>query len=265
VLAAEVAEHGLEETCEIVVSDDGSEPDRAQSARDSMTRTGSRSIEYLRSEVNTGVGPARNRGIAHSRGEVIAFLDDDLVPAPDYLRQTLAVHREHPEVPVIAGNLLPLRDDVYSRFWFYRYAAVFNREGELYPVPMLSGGHCSFKRDFIDREMGPELFDTELRTQEDYDLYLRLRGRGVEIRKSDRILAYNDCRRSLPAFVRQHVGYRKGGAELLRKHDPELIAVHDQARRIDWNWRFLHLHCVLWGVSRSLRAAARVRRLALRR
>ena len=165
ILAGEIAEHRLEGACEIVVSDDGSEADRARSARERLAATGSRSIEYLRSDHNTGVGGARNRGLAHSRGAVIAFLDDDLVPAPDYLRQTLAVHREHPEVQVIAGNLLPLRDDVYSRFWFYRYAAVFNRDGELYPVPMLSGGHCSLKRELVEREMGPALFDPELRTR----------------------------------------------------------------------------------------------------
>ena len=27
---------------------------------------------------------------------------------------------------------------MYSRFWFYYYAAVFNRAGGLYPVPMLA-------------------------------------------------------------------------------------------------------------------------------
>jgi glycosyltransferase involved in cell wall biosynthesis len=81
-------------------------------------------------EDELGVAPARVRGIKESTGELVTFVDDDTVFAPDYLQLALAIHAEHPEagafgagkivgefaaeIPKAAAKYLPmlaLRDD----------------------------------------------------------------------------------------------------------------------------------------------------------
>src|SRR5690606_28368535 len=163
-----------------------------------------------------------------------------ILPGPGYLRETIAFHRSHPDVLVVNGTLRPLRDDVYSRFWFHLYDATFNRPGQqVYRVPMLSSGHFSLKRRVLDLEH--PLFDGTLQHCEDEDLHLRLERRGVPTWKCDAILAFNDCRRTLPAFVRQYVGYELGRRRLAAKHGRSVSRASAARRPIRREWRFLHL------------------------
>jgi glycosyltransferase involved in cell wall biosynthesis len=59
-------------------------------------------------EDEIGVTAARMRGIRESCGELLVFVDDDNVLAPDFLEQTLLVSRRHPFLGVFgAGRLEP--------------------------------------------------------------------------------------------------------------------------------------------------------------
>lgn len=51
-------------------------------------------------ETDLGLTPARLRGLADARGELIVFVDDDCVLAPDYLERALAMMQEYPHVGV---------------------------------------------------------------------------------------------------------------------------------------------------------------------
>jgi glycosyltransferase involved in cell wall biosynthesis len=71
--------------------------DKAGSARDvvhAAARTGL-AVRYEQ-EPRTGVAHARNRGVAAAAGDVLAFLDDDVVPLPGWLAAVCA--------PVVAGQ-----------------------------------------------------------------------------------------------------------------------------------------------------------------
>lgn len=76
----------------LLVVDDGSTddgPERVLSITDSR-------IELLRQE-NRGVSAARNRGIARAETEFVAFLDADDEWLPDFLSETLALAKRHPQ------------------------------------------------------------------------------------------------------------------------------------------------------------------------
>jgi glycosyltransferase involved in cell wall biosynthesis len=74
----------------VVVCDDGSSDDTASVVRSFVGRL---PVVYAHQE-NRGfrAGQARNMGIARAVGEVIIFVDDDVLVAPDFTAQHLAVH-----------------------------------------------------------------------------------------------------------------------------------------------------------------------------
>jgi GT2 family glycosyltransferase len=69
---------------EVIVVDDGASDDtRAVVER---FRQGSPRITYL-SQDHSGVATARNRGAEHASGDLLVFVDDDIVVAPEHLRR----------------------------------------------------------------------------------------------------------------------------------------------------------------------------------
>jgi len=57
-------------------------------------------------ESKQGLSHARNRGIAEARGDIITFMDDDALLAPDFCGQCVDFFSEHPEVNAIGGIIL---------------------------------------------------------------------------------------------------------------------------------------------------------------
>jgi glycosyltransferase involved in cell wall biosynthesis len=57
-------------------------------------------------EKELGLMPARLRGIRESAGEILVFVDDDNVLAPDYLEHALEIARSRPFVGAYSGNIV---------------------------------------------------------------------------------------------------------------------------------------------------------------
>lgn len=75
------------EDFEIVVVDDASNDD----TEDVVKGIGDNRIEYIRHETNRGEGGTRNTGVKNSKGEYIAFLDDDDEWLPAKLQKQVAI------------------------------------------------------------------------------------------------------------------------------------------------------------------------------
>ena len=57
-------------------------------------------------ESTPGLGNARNAAIKVSSGEIVAFTDDDCLPADDFLQQILDVFREDADIGFVGGRIL---------------------------------------------------------------------------------------------------------------------------------------------------------------
>ena len=266
-LRRQIAGQGFRDSVEVLLVDDGNEPQLAERLRNYVAAQNEPFLRYVASPENRGASAAYNLGAASSRGALVAFLDDDIVPADDYISATVSVHRAHPEALVINGNLRPLRNDIYSQFWFYYYDAVFNRPGQqFYTVKMLASGHFSIKRKLFELEN--PLFDTSLTAREDFDFYLRLEKRGIPVYKEDSIIAFNDCRSNLYQFLKQRTWYGRGQEQLVQKHGAAFIAAKERNYDVPPNRKFLHLYLLLRFTRKCLRlyraAAAMVNRTGAR-
>lgn len=87
----------------LVVVDNASSPALAAAA---LSASGPASMRVI-AEPRPGLTPARLRGIRSTTGELLVFVDDDNVLAPDYLATAAALSRAHPYLGVWGGQLLP--------------------------------------------------------------------------------------------------------------------------------------------------------------
>ena len=63
-------------------------------------------IRYVH-EARRGASYARNSGIARSAAPVVAFVDDDVIPAPDWVAAVKRSFDDHPDVDCIGGRVEP--------------------------------------------------------------------------------------------------------------------------------------------------------------
>ncbi len=164
---------------EIVVVDDGSPDDLAAAIarwQDGADPSRRPVVRLLRKD-NGGAASARNFGIDHSTGELIAFLDADDCWAPANLERQLTLLQQHPEVGLSASD-----------FWIEVPRTGARHQGNAIPprfrdtVLRLSGPEvfhaalCIHTSTVLVRRsvLGDDRFDTGLRTAEDIDLWIRL-------------------------------------------------------------------------------------------
>ncbi len=100
-----------------------------------------------------GLGAARNRGISESKGSVIAFTDDDIFPAKDWLCQIAAEFERDPQLAGIGGRVElhnPLDLPITIRTWRERFEMV----GTWNLLGGIPGCNMAFRREVIENVGG---------------------------------------------------------------------------------------------------------------
>ena len=96
---------------EIVVVDDGSDDNTLQVAERASTRG---ELTIVRSPRNRGCPHARNLGLRHAKGEIVAFIDADGYAAPSWLRHVVEAFDADATVGGVASTVFfddePARD-----------------------------------------------------------------------------------------------------------------------------------------------------------
>lgn len=192
---------------EVILVDDGSTDGTAAIGR----RHGARVI----STPNRGLSSARNTGAEAATGEIVAYLDDDAWPDPDWLTFLAVAYADSDHAGVGGPNLAPPGDGTVA-------TCVANAPGN--PIHVLlsdtvaehiPGCNSSFRREQL-LEIGG--FDTRFRVAgDDVDLCWRLQERGWTIGFSAAAMVWHHRRGGVRAFWRQQRGYGRAEAMLQRK------------------------------------------------
>lgn len=159
---------------EVIVVDDGS----ADGTGDYLQERYSGRIRYVR-QSNSGRGAARNYGLRLANGEYIQFLDADDILYPYKIKEQVEYLQKNPEYTAVYGDALLAYEDELEHTWypglrsFYISGDILEQEIHnpfLWPVAVL------VRRAWVERVEG---FDETLRSNEDWDLWLRIAACGA--------------------------------------------------------------------------------------
>jgi glycosyltransferase involved in cell wall biosynthesis len=114
-----------------------------------------RGVSRLHTVVNDGrpgLSFARNLGVRHAHGEIIAFVDDDAVPARDWTERIVQAFLSRPEVIGVTGQAIPLWMDEGTQWFPEEFDWIigstrFTGWKEVRPVRNAAGVNMAFRRE----------------------------------------------------------------------------------------------------------------------
>jgi GT2 family glycosyltransferase len=158
-----------------------------------------------------GPAQARNRGLETVRGAIVAFIDDDCLPEPEWLDRLAAAVSLDP--PVAAGgktkNGLP-SNPYAAATQFVLDLAERDQQKRNYGPLFFPSNNLAFPTDAL-RELGG--FNPEFKTAEDRDLCRRWLEAGYRLVKAPDAVLSHAPNLDLASFWRKFVAYGEGAAQ----------------------------------------------------
>jgi len=153
-------------------------------------------IQYYKNKISKGLAEARNIGIEKSKGEIVLFLDDDVLLHPFYLKNIVDVYKEKwPNVKGVQGHIIRNKPKGILSSVMYSVAKVFNYSYDeanvckvlpsthpIYPLPLnkiipcqwLSGCNQSYHRSVFNNLLFDEARLKAYSFKEDIDFSYRV-------------------------------------------------------------------------------------------
>jgi GT2 family glycosyltransferase len=215
--------------CEVLVVDNAPRDGATRALVEARSEHDAR-LRYL-VESRPGAGIARNHGLLRANGEIVAFLDDDLVVDRHWLEATVRGFEVLPNVTCVTALIMPLELETPAQHWLEEYGGFgkgFRRKvydlGEhrlpdrLYPYSagiFGSGASMAFATARLV-ELGG--FDPRLATSgEDLDLFLKVLFAGGGIVYEPAAVVWHRHPREYEALRRTMFNYGAGLSGLLTK------------------------------------------------
>jgi glucosyl-dolichyl phosphate glucuronosyltransferase len=259
----------------VVVVDSGSTGDAPAEIASLVAATPNASL--IRVD-RTGVSLARNAGAWACHTPYIAYIDDDAIPADDWVARILAALAETTSPPaVLGGRVLPLWEAPLPDWWPSRLRGVLSiieteGKGE-YGDPSLPADLAPYTVNMVVNVVsllavggfgcGAGRYGSSLLSDEDVQLAWRLRQTGQSVRYDSRIVVHHQIQatRLTPAWLLSRLYWQGASTVLTRRllkrnaevwHElPRRIAVaalyaplgllpRGSARLIDARWRLAY-------------------------
>jgi len=153
---------------------------------------------------NQGVAVARNIGVRHATSNLILFIDDDVVPAPQLIAEHVRIHTVHADDVIVLGPMLTPEGFHMSRWVRWEQAMLTKqydamRDGKYAPsARQFYTGNTSLARVHLLASGG---FDENFRRAEDVELAYRLAERGLQFVFNPNAIGYHYAERSFRSWM----------------------------------------------------------------
>jgi Predicted glycosyltransferases len=164
---------------EIVVVDNDSTDHTKQIIEENGAR-------YVFAPSQEGIGSCRNRGVTEAKGEIVAFCDDDCVPASQWLSQFAKRLAAEPDVGLLGGRVInvgfPSVNGKQDKL--YKGRSRMGRNGKLifvediHRAEFFGNMNLAFRKHVVE-EVGN--YDPFFNVMEEIDLELKIRRAGYEV------------------------------------------------------------------------------------
>jgi glycosyltransferase involved in cell wall biosynthesis len=206
--------------CEIIIVADGASDDTAEALRRCHTESRVRVLEF---ETNRGPAAARTAGWCAAAGELVVFLDDDLICTPGLLRAHVAAHIGVGNREIVGLGAIyvspkhppSLASELFRRGLGAEYQRRRLDPDEPWPENVWSFANTSVARAVLERVGG---FDERFRKREDCELGVRLLEAGVQQQFLGAAVAYQSCDKSAQQLVRDAEVFAECDLLFLRAH-----------------------------------------------
>jgi glycosyltransferase involved in cell wall biosynthesis len=185
-------------------------------------------VSYLR-EPKAGLSFARNAALGATRGETVAWIDDDEYADPNWLAEIARAFADHPEADVVSGVIVPAELETQSQLWFEQFGGHSKGRGfkpdkfspdtahiqsPLYPLPPFgTGANMTFRPGVIERVGG---WDTALGAgtpamgSEDTLAFMEVLNAGGTVVYQPSAVTFHYHRQDFAGLEKQMVGYGTG-------------------------------------------------------
>jgi len=175
---------------------------------------------------NSGPAVARNRGVQVASGELIVFLDDDVVPDPGLIAAHVAAHERLGEHVVVIGPMLNPPDHRFAPWVRWEQAMLAKQyaameRGDWAPTArQFYTGNASVRRAHVLAAGG---FNPSYRRAEDLELAFRLAAAGLTFAFEPAAIGLHYAERSYEAWRAVAEAYGRNAVVMARDQDDELL------------------------------------------
>ncbi len=211
------------ERIQVIIVDDGSE----SLVKISNSQYSSLSIEIKRNSINKGLGFSRHLAVLKSKGDFVAFTDDDCSPGPNWIKDIVDSFNEFPDASALGGKIIASElSNVWELYTEQAKMSIFNhiakdnkttlknyfkrffsqKKFRFYHGQSLTscmGLNSSYRGDVI-RSLRPNPF---LRRGVDLELNLRLIKKNHKIVYVDKMIVKHPHRKTFLSFAKHNFVY----------------------------------------------------------
>lgn len=215
---------------EIVVVVDGSEDGTTEVLRAMKAPCRFTVLE----QANEGLAAARNSGARAAEGDLVLFLDDDMLGVPDLVEAHVEAHRDAPRTVGFGCIFLsPESPPGLAAECFNRELGAFYLRQKAQDADAVEDLEHVFGNSSLPRALLAEAggFDASFRMREDLELWVRLAGMGVRSSYLERAVAYQYYVKTSEDLIRDSEAFAVADVMFARKH-PE-ARHHGQLRLLE--------------------------------